>query len=319
MGYIQSVNAVTNEGRRLAGVDLNLLVALDALLGATSVTQAAKRVGLTQPAMSNALARLRALFDDPLLVRTGDHMVPTARAKSLLPAVRQVLLQVQGMLTPEGPFDPSSSHHFRIAVTDYVGLTLLAEITARVVGRYPSLSLETLALDDWRVPLEELNAGRLDLVVSFFRGVPEQLSLEPLFKERFVCAIRRAHPSRGKRLSLREFTSLPHLLVSPHAGLTGVVDVALAAHDCRRRVAVTVPHFMSAPPILASTDCVATLPSRVAQLGCAMARLRLLAPPITLPEFSVSMVWHPQLNRNPAASWLRERVREAAASWVEKP
>lgn len=245
-------------------------------------------------------------------------MVPTARAQSLLPAVRQVLLQIQGMLAPEGPFDPTSSHHFRVAVTDYVGLTLLAEVASRVVGRYPRLSLETVALDDWQVPLAELNSGRLDLVVSFFRGVPEPLSAELLFKERFVCVIRRGHPCRGKRLSLKEFTSLPHLLVSPHAGLTGVVDVALAAYDCSRKVAVSVPHFMSAPPILASTDCVATLPTRVAQLGSAMARLRLLAPPIPLPEFSVSMVWHPQLNRNPAAAWLRERVREAAASWAEK-
>jgi DNA-binding transcriptional LysR family regulator len=306
-----------NDERRLSGVDLNLLVALDALLGTLSVTQAAKRVGLSQPAMSNALERLRALFGDPLLVRAGTGMVATARAQALRATLGHVLLQIRGMLVPEGPFNPSLPHHFRIAVTDYVGLTLLPKLAASVLGEYPSLSLEAVALENWQLPLSELDAGQLDLVVSFFRELPQKLSRELLFEEHFVCALRRDHPGVGKRLSLQKYTSLPHLMVSPRADLTGVVDVALAAYKTRRRIALTVPHFMSAPPILERTDCVATLPAQAARIGCSMAKLRLLAPPIALPGFSVSMVWHPELNQQPATEWLRQRVREAAASLRE--
>src|SRR5688572_19771653 len=143
------MNDRSNLERRLSGVDLNLLVALDALLVTLSVTQAAQRVGLTQPAMSNALSRLRVLFDDPLLVRaSGRRMAPTARAKALLSPTRKLILQIQGLLAPRGPFDPSRPHHFRVAVTDYVGMTLLAEVTSRVIGKNPSLSLEALALAD---------------------------------------------------------------------------------------------------------------------------------------------------------------------------
>jgi DNA-binding transcriptional LysR family regulator len=303
-----------NDERRLSGVDLNLLVALDALLGTMSVTQAAKRVGLTQPAMSNALERLRQLFGDPLLVRAGNGMVATARAQALRATLAHVLLQIRGMLVPQGPFDPSLPHHFRIAVTDYVGLTLLSKLSAGVLGGHPSLSLEAVALENWQLPLDELDAGQLDLVVSFFRELPRKLSRELLFEEHFVCALGRDHPDVGKRLSLQKYTSLPHLMVSPRADLTGVVDVALAAHQKKRRIAVTVPHFMSAPPILERTECVATLPAQMARIGCSMAKLRLLAPPIPLSGFSVWMVWHPELNQHPAAEWLRQRVREAAAS-----
>ena len=145
---------------------------------------------------------------------------------------------------------------------------------------------------------------------------------EHLFDESFVCAVRRGHPvvrrggrGRGGRglgglgLSLRQYTTLPHLLVSPRAGLVGTVDAALAARGLSRRVAITVPHFSVAPAVLARTDCVATLAERVARLGARSAPLHLLAPPLALPGFAVHMVWHPQTDADPAAAWLRSQIR----------
>ena len=302
-----------NSRHPLAGVDLNLLVALDALLEAESVTGAARQVGLSQPAMSSALGRLRDLFGDPLLLRGRGGMIPTPLARELRAPVRRVVREVAGMLEPTGPFDAAAPHRFRIAVTDYVGLVLLPAIAARIQAAGPALELEVRAVHDWQLPADDLDTGRLDLAVSFFRAVPSGLRAEHLFDEQFVCAVRRDHPGVRSRLGLRQFTALPHLLVAPRAGVTGVVDAALAARGLTRRIAVTVPHFMVAPAVVAGTDCVATLAARVARLGAAMAPLRLLAPPLPLDGFAIEMVWHPQTDDHPPAAWLRDQVRAAAA------
>jgi DNA-binding transcriptional LysR family regulator len=297
----------------LAGVDLNLLVALDALLEAGSVTGAARQVGLSQPAMSSALGRLRDLFGDPLLIRARGGMTPTPLARELRAPVRRVVREVTGMLEPAGPFDPSAPHRFRLAVTDYVGLVLLPAIAARVQAAGPALELEVRAAHDWQLPAEDLEGGRLDLAVSFFRQVPPRLRAEHLLDEEFVCAVRTDHPGVRSRLGLRQFAALPHLLIAPRAGKTGIVDRALAARGLTRRIAVTVPHFMVAPAVVAQTDCVATLAARIARVGAAMAPLRLLAPPLALEGFAVEMVWHPQTDAHPPSAWLRQQVREAAA------
>lgn len=302
---------VVDDRHALAGVDLNLLVALDALLEAENVTRAARRIGLSQSALSSALGRLRQLFGDPILVRATGGMAPTPMARRLREPVRRALDEVAAMLRPAGPFDPKTPHRFRIAVTDYVGLVLLPAIAARVLRAGPAIDLEVRTLDDWNLPADELDRGALDLAVSFFREVPPRLRAEHLFDESFVCAVRRGHPAVGRRLGLRQYTALPHLLVSPRAGVTGTVDAALAARGLSRRVAVTVPHFAVAPAVLARTDCVATLATRVARLGARLAPLRLLPPPLDLPAFSVHMVWHPHTDADPASTWLREQIRKA--------
>jgi DNA-binding transcriptional LysR family regulator len=302
---------MVDDRHALAGVDLNLLVALDALLEAENVTRAARRIGLSQSALSSALGRLRHLFGDPILVRAKGGMAPTPLARRMREPVRRALDEVAGMLRPAGPFDPRTPHRFRIAVTDYVGLVLLPAIAARILRAGPAIDLEVRTLDDWNLPADELDRGALDLAVSFFRDVPPRLRAEHLFDESFVCAVRRGHPAVGRRLGLRQYTALPHLLVSPRAGVTGTVDAALAARGLSRRVAVTVPHFAVAPAVLGRTDCVATLAERVARVGARMASLRLLAPPLPLPTFAVQMVWHPQTAADPAATWLREQIRKA--------
>ena len=300
-----------DERHALAGVDLNLLVALDALLEAENVTRAARRIGLSQSALSSALGRLRQLFGDPLLVRARGGMSPTPLARRLRAPVRRALDEVAGMLRPAGPFDTSRPHRFRIAVTDYVGLVLLPALAARVLGTGPAIDLEVRTLDDWLLPADDLDRGAIDLAVSFFRDLPPRLRAERLFDEVFVCAVRRGHPTVGRRLGIRQYTQLPHLLVSPRAGVTGAVDAALAARGLTRRVAVTVPHFAVAPAVLARTDCVATLAGRIARLAARRAALRVLTPPLDLPGFAVQMVWHPQTDADPAASWLRDQIRTA--------
>jgi len=308
MFIMRGIHAM-DDRHALAGVDLNLLVALDALLEAENVTRAARRVGLSQSALSSALGRLRHLFGDPILVRARGGMAPTPLARRLREPVRRTLDEVAGMLRPPGPFDPRAPRRFRIAVTDYVGLVVLPGIAARVLGAGPAIDLEVRTLDDWNLPADELDRGALDVAVSFFRDLPPRLRAEHLFDEDFVCAVRRGHPAVKQRLGIRQYAELPHLLVSPRAGVTGTVDAALAARGMARRVAMTVPHFAVAPAVLARTDCVATLAGRVARLGARTAPLRLLAPPIPLPGFAVQMVWHPQTDADPAASWLRQQIR----------
>jgi DNA-binding transcriptional LysR family regulator len=304
---MRGIQAV-DDRHALAGVDLNLMVALDALLEAENVTRAARRIGLSQSALSSALGRLRHLFGDRLLVRAPGGMAPTPLGRRLREPVRRALDEVAGMLRPPGPFDPRAPHRFRIAVTDYVGLVLLPAIAARVLRAGPAIDLEVRTMDDWLLPADDLDRGALDVAVSFFREVPPRLRAKHLFDEEFTCAVRRGHPTVGRRLGLRQYTALPHLLVSPRAGVTGTVDAALASRGLSRRVAVTVPHFAVAPAVLARTDCVATLAGRVARLGARLAPLRLLAPPLALRGFAVQMVWHPQTDSDPAASWLRTQI-----------
>lgn len=305
--------------RVLRGIDLNLLVALDALLEEQNVTLAGKRIGLSQSATSSALGRLRELFADPLLVRVPGGMSATPLARALRARVREVLDAVSGLLEPPGNFDPSSPHRFSLAVTDYVGLVLLPGLLGAMAREGSQLAAEVRNIDGWQLPVAELDAGRVDVALSFFRDVPVHLSRELLFDDGFLCLVRRDHPIVRKRLGIRQFAELPHLLVSPRADVTGVVDASLAVHDLTRRVTVTVPHFMAAPAILAETSCIATLPSRITRMGQRLTSLRALAPPLQLPRFTVEMVWHPQTEHHPPARWLRERIREAARSVRESP
>ena len=226
--------------------------------------------------------------------------------------MHEVLETVSGLLEPPRAFDPKSAHRFSLAVTDYVGLVLLPELLGALSREGPLLDVEVRNIDGWQLPVAELDAGRLDVALSFFRDVPQHLSRELLLEERFLCVVRQDHPSVRTRLGIRQFADLPHLLVSPRADVTGVVDASLAAHDLTRRVNVTVPHFMAAPAILAATPCIATLPARITRMGQRLTRLRALPPPLRLPTFSVEMVWHPQTEHHPPSRWLRERIREAA-------
>lgn len=301
---------------RLEGLDLNLLVALRALLAERHVTRAAARVGLSQPAMSHALARLREVLGDPLLVRTPAGMQPTARAEAMAGPLELALEDLSRVLASPRPFDPATStHKFRIATNDYIELVLLPRLLARIWEEAPGVDVRVTNLAG--EASEDLAEGRVDVVIGMVGqlgapSLPPGLRFQRVVADRFVCVVREGHPVTKKRLTLDEFVSLSHALVSPRGATGSVVDTALEALGRKRRVAVEVPHFLVAPHVVRETDVVLTLAQRVAEKLAPLLGLRRIAPPLELPGFTMSMVWHERHHLAPAHVWLRGVIAEVA-------
>lgn len=297
----------------IRGADLNLLVVLESLMAERSVSRAARRLGLSQPATSNALARLRQLFDDPLLVRRGNAMVPTPRALELAGHVHAGLAHLQAALEGRQAFDPrASTRSFTLATNDYVAFVLLAPLVRRLREQAPKATLQLKTLDNL-TSLAPLGRGELDLALGVGTNLAQDYPREPLFEDGYVCLVRDGHPKVGKRLTLERFVALEHLLVSPYGSRRGVVDTALEQRGYERHVALWVPHFLLAPAIVAQTDLVVTLAERVARELAPRHGLRILPTPLEIPRFVTSQYWDPRHEHEPAHRWLREQVRASVA------
>ncbi len=298
----------------LAGVDLNLVVALDALLVERHVTRAAARLGLTQSAASHALARLRDLLDDPLLVRgPGGAMVATPLASRLAPQVRKLLGELAGMLRGDA-FDPASARHaFHIGAGDYAEAVLLPQLAQRLGRLAPGIDLWIHTFADWGDP--ELATGVIDLVIAPPRGKARAAGTyeKVLFDESFTCLLRAGHPYAKGKLTLARYCELSHLFVSPRGTPGGTVDDALAVAGRSRRVAIAVPHFLAVPGIVAATDLVATLPRRIVDRHVDRRRIARLAPPVEIPRFQIAIAWHERNHADDRHRWLREQVLAVAA------
>ena len=300
----------------LGSFDLNLLVALDALLGERNVTRAASRIGITQSAASHALARLRVLTGDELLVRGHQGMLPTTRGEELAAPVRRALEEIERALAPPRPFDPkTTTAKVVIATSDYGELVLLPRLVARLAREAPGVDLRIQSQTDDLALL--LSSGAVDLAIAPIGADDERSGIyaRKLFDERFVCVVRRGHPLAGKRLTLARFVAASHALISPRGKEGGFVDDALAALGMSRRVAVAVPHFLIAPHVVASTDLVLTLAARIADVLAGPLRLAVLAPPpeLGLAGFAMSAVWHERTHGDPMQRWVRDVIVEETA------
>lgn len=288
------------------------LIALDALLETRSVSAAAARLGVTQSAMSHTLARLRERFDDPLLVRSGRGLVPTARAAEMAPRLRSAVRELAAAVEAGPGFDPArATRTFHLAATDLVELVLLPRLLPRVATAAPGVDLLLRAPGG---AIDAVLAGDLDLAVERLHGdrAPAGLRARALFRDRFVCLMRRGHPLAG-RLTLDAFVSARHALIAPSGGRGGIVDSLLEARGLSRRTAVLLPSFLVVPHLIATTDLLVTLPERVARVFAPLLPLHAEPPPLPTPEFTMSMVWHERNDREPGLTWLRERMLEAAA------
>lgn len=297
----------------LTGIDLNLLVAFDALLEECHVTRAAKRVGLSQPGMSNALGRLRELLDDPVLVRTGDGMKPTPRALALAGPIRRSLEDIRSALVP-ADFDPASADRvFRLAATDYAGSVLLPKIFGAVQESAPNVRFDVAAIaaDE---PAVQIDSGAADFAIGFRPKEPTRCHHETLYEESFVCMVRRDNPLiSADIITLDDFVRLPHAHVTVGTASDGAIDTFLESRGQSRDVAVQVPHYLVVPDIIASTNCIATVASRVAERFRDDPRFLILPTPFELPNFRVELYWHERLDRDPAHIWLRDQILEVAA------
>lgn len=291
--------------------DLNQLRALEALLDTQSVTEAARRLGLSQPAMSHALARLRERFEDPLLVRAGGGLVLTARAAAMAEPLRRALRALdQAVAVSE--WDPvRSKRMFHLDTVDYGELVLLPPLLSRVRATAPGVDL-WLHREGLAPP--RLASGELDLGIGVLRAEDSVAGLRSraLFRERFVVLTRRGHPLLEAGLTPRGYADAPHALIAPRGRLGGVVDTILEKHGLRRRIALVVPHFLAAPYALLDSDLVLTLPERVARAVTTHLPLVVCDPPVDIPGFTMSMVWHERVDADPSHRWLRALLVEIA-------
>jgi DNA-binding transcriptional LysR family regulator len=294
-------------------IDLNLLRAFDAIATEGSVTVAGERIGLSQPAMSNALARLRHLFDDPLFVRTPRGMRPTPFAQQLAQPVREALRLIQSALQQHAGFDPASSGNtFRLSMSDIGEMVFLPGLLERVKRDAPGVKIEVarISIKDTHAQLE---AGELDLAVGFLPGLTTGMRQQPLFREHYVCMLRADHSVIGAKISAKQFRLAAHVLVS-YAG-TGhqVIEETFVKEGLSGRIAARVPDFLVVPMILARTELIVTLPSRVAAVFAQLGKFKVLELPIDMPSFEVRLHWHQRFHQDPANRWLREVMAELYA------
>jgi len=307
----------------LARIDLNLLVALDALARTRNVTAAAARLGVTQSAVSHALRRLRNLLGDPLLVRTRGGMLLTPRAEALVVPLRAGLNTLGRALTQPTTWQPHSARRaFTIATPDLFDVVAMPRLLERVRSEAPGVDISIVPLDRARL-LQQLESGEVDAAVL---PQVQELNLDPeaasaaglvqkqLFRDRHICMLRADHPVLGKKgkragpLSLDTYAALSHLVVSLRGTGPGIVDHALAKHGLRRRIALRVPHFYSALSIVATCDLILTAPTALATLA-APGRIVTLEPPLKLPVHQVYLHWHERFSHDPGHTWLRELLR----------
>jgi DNA-binding transcriptional LysR family regulator len=294
----------------LRGIDANLITALHALLSEQSVTRAAKRVGLGQSSMSHALARLRAHFDDELLAPVGRKLVLTERARSLREPVAAAVAQLERVFAPAERFVASTSQRtFRIASSDNLALYVLPKLMASLKRAAPGVDVRVCALpEDWQGALLR---GEFDLKLGRKANVPTLLEQQELSNESFACVVRQGHPVSGKP-RLRDYAALQHLLVTPTGGVgvdaVGVVDALLEKQGLRRRIALTVPHFLVAPFVVAQSDLVLTAPWRLLEPFITPLKLRRIALPLRVGGYKLSQVWASRTRGDEAQRWLRAQV-----------
>jgi DNA-binding transcriptional LysR family regulator len=292
--------------------DLNLLTAFDALMETRSVSKAAEKIGLRQPAMSAALARLRDALDDPLFVRVGQRMEPTARARDLAPKVRQALALIRESIIGDARFDPMRTERtFTVASTDYTSFVLAPALTALFTAAAPHARLRLIGYDKDEVGAL-LDKGLADVALGVFRDAPHHLLRKLLCKERFVGAARIGHPAlHNGAVALDAYLACDHALVSVRRDVTGEVDALLAARGLTRRIAVTLPHMASLPAILRATDLLAALPSRLAA-AAAGDGLALFELPVAAASWRIEMLYPEAGRRDRAQIWLRGLIAQAA-------
>jgi DNA-binding transcriptional LysR family regulator len=299
---------------RLCNFDLNLLVVFDVLLAERNVTHAAQRLGLSQPAVSNALARLREALGDQLLVRTAQGMVPTARALSIQSQLSDALGGIGSVINDDAAFDPATGRRaFVIAATDYVQFVLLGKLLARVRALAPGVSINVVS-PAGQFPWHELGSGGVDLVVggARLRDVPHVLHRRLIFRDETVCIVRADHPYASEALTLQRYLELDHIEALPIGGV-GAADELLGVQGHRRRVVMTVPNFLIAPFVVTQSDCCFTLAHRIARPLAAILPLRIRPLPYDLPEVTIGAFWHERVHHDPAHRWLRKLLVEAGA------
>ena len=296
--------------------DLNLMLAFDALLRERNVTRAARRVGIGQPAMSHALARMRRHLKDGLFVRSGAGMLPTPTALAFGDRVRVALTEVQAALLSPPDFDPGRAERtFTIGMPDYLELALMPHIMRILPAAAPGVSLRVRRTDRQRAPAY-LDEETIDLAIGLFPKLSPKHEARVLFTETYACLFDGHSQRRRKPLTLKEYLASPHIRVSPHDiamnEIHGPVDLRLADLGLHRQVVLTSPNYLVVPYILMGTNLVATMPARTARVCAEMFPLAIARVPFAAPKLDMMVIWHRRNGNDPAHRWIRGVIERAA-------
>lgn len=299
--------------KSLERLDLNLLMALHWLLTERSVTDAAIRLNLSQPATSRALARLRDFFEDPLLVKTGRAMVPTPKAERLQPAITIMIENLRDVLRVSEDFNPATeTGRVRIAASDYIGVFAFKAWLDSVAKEAPALEFDIVELN--YASARELISGRIDLVLmpdmNMVRNRTkldlDQFVRKPLFEDEFISMVRIGHPLAGKKITLDQYLKHDHVLINPEGMATGIVDEVLEEKNLSRRIGFRTAGFLMALPTVMHTDCILTAPGTLARVM--PESFYTFTPPVPLPRMQMFAAWHPNWTHDPRHRWIRERL-----------
>jgi DNA-binding transcriptional LysR family regulator len=294
-------------------IDLNLMIAFDALITLRHVTKAGEAIGRSQPAMSNALARLRTVFHDQLLIKSGNHMKPTPRALELLPQIQLALKHLENAINSNIIFNPlDTKRNFTIAMVENAALTLLPVLTPYLFKNAPNIKIDVIGVNNIK-GTELIETERCDMAIDLTpKTASRPLKKVRLYKEKFVCMTRPDHPILSLKPTLENYLTFKHIAVHPNEGSESSVDNALKSISKSRHIAIKSPYSLIVNLMLNDSDLVATLPEKNAIIFSNKQNLSTFDVPFRIPTFNINMLWHSRLNGDPAHKWLRMVVQEIA-------
>ncbi|MES1929974.1 transcriptional regulator [Salinisphaera dokdonensis CL-ES53] len=291
-------------------IDLNLLVFLDALLRERSVTKAALAMDISQPAMSNALRRLRKLLGDPVLVRTASGMQPTDRALKLQRPVRNALAQLETAIAPNRAFEPATAERlFTVLITDYAASVLMPHVVSSLEREAPNIALNILGAGSDAI--DQIERGEADFLVNRFGKLPANFHQHKLWSDRMACLIRKDHPALVEadgELTLDAFLAQKHILITQTGVGLSRIDEVLADAGKSRQISVLTRHYQLPRELVANSDMIVALPARIARYQARHLGLAVLDPPVELPAFDIGIAWGALDHHDVAHRWLRERI-----------
>lgn len=289
----------------LQDIDLNLLVIFNQLLTERKVSKVAENLGLGQPAVSNALARLRKLFGDELFLRTSSGMQPTPFADQLAESIGYALGMIHGAVNARNSFDPATSKRtFSIGMTDIGEIYFLPLLMEKIQKVAPAVSISTVRNTSANLK-DSMEAGHVDLAIGLLPQLKAGFFQQRLFTQQYVCMFRQGHPLDKKKILPSDFFAADHVAIVSAGTGHGIVDEILDKNSPQRKVKLTVPHFVAVGHILQSTELVATVPERLAERMAIPFNLKYVAHPIKLPQIAINLFWHAKYHKDPANQWLR--------------
>lgn len=286
------------------------LASFDALFSESQVSRAARRIGLSQPAMSMTLKRLRRVFGDQLFVRAGNMLVPTDKAVALRPLVERMLREMGDLKYAATNFDPTASNRsFTLILTDYIDAIIVPQLMRHLDSVGSQIKVKVVGPNPFRIG-NVFSEREADVTVSYFPNAPDYLKTRKVMTDRMVCLVRRGHPALNADLNRDDFCRLDHISVEPGEATMyrSILDDELKKSGMERTVVLSKPDFLGVPFVLEQSDLVATLPMRLAKLFITRFNLEIFLPPIDLPEIAVAMMWHESTNDSAAHIWFRQQI-----------